>query len=104
MKSEEVQPAEQPPAESSGSPDHQHMYSLAEVHRSVKVPHRSSILRMIWAFTGPGLLVAVGYMDPGNWATDLAGGAQFGYALLSVVLLSNLVAILLQSLAARLGI
>ena len=53
---------------------------------------------------GPGYLVAVGYMDPGNWATDLAGGSEFGYTLLSVILLSNLMAILLQSLAARLGI
>ena len=56
------------------------------------------------AFSGPGLMVAVGYMDPGNWATDLAGGAQFGYTLLSVVLISNFMAILLQHLALKLGI
>src|SRR5262249_45064270 len=60
--------------------------------------------RKLFAFAGPGYLVAVGYMDPGNWATDLAGGARFGYTLLSVIMLSNLMAILLQALAARLGI
>jgi manganese transport protein len=68
------------------------------------VPHGASFLRMLLAFTGPGLLVAVGYMDPGNWATDLAGGAQFGYTLLFVITLSNLMAIVLQALALRLGI
>src|SRR5512136_1279695 len=78
--------------------------SLPEVHGTVEVPQGGSFWRKLFAFTGPGYLIAVGYMDPGNWATDLAGGARFGYALLSVVLLSNLVAILLQSLAARLGI
>ena len=61
-------------------------------------------MRRLLAFAGPGYLVSVGYMDPGNWATDLAGGSQFGYTLLSVILLSNLMAILLQALAARLGI
>ena len=60
--------------------------------------------RKMFAFAGPGYLVAVGYMDPGNWATDLAGGARFGYTLLSVIMISNLMAILLQALAARLGI
>ena len=60
--------------------------------------------RRLLAFVGPGYLVSVGYMDPGNWATDLAGGSKFGYTLLSVILLSNLMAILLQALAARLGI
>jgi manganese transport protein len=79
-------------------------YSLSEVHRSVHVPHGKSFLRMILAFVGPGLLVAVGYMDPGNWATDLAGGAQFGYTLLSVVMISNLMAIVLQALALKLGV
>src|SRR3982750_4489989 len=78
--------------------------SLSQVHRSVKVPSGVGFLRKLLAFSGPGYLVAVGYMDPGNWATDLAGGSQFGYTLLSVVLLSNLMAILLQSLCARLGI
>ncbi|MBN8806774.1 MAG: Nramp family divalent metal transporter [Sphingomonas sp.] len=76
--------------------------SLGENHRSVAVPARG--LRRLLAFVGPGYLVAVGYMDPGNWATDLAGGSAFGYALLSVVLLSSLMAILLQTLSARLGI
>ncbi|MFZ1425178.1 MAG: Nramp family divalent metal transporter [Geminicoccaceae bacterium] len=78
--------------------------SLAEVHRSIPVSRSGNPLRRLMAFVGPGYLVAVGYMDPGNWATDLAGGSAFGYTLLSVVLLSNLMAILLQSLAARLGI
>jgi manganese transport protein len=78
--------------------------SLAEVHRSVVVAPNASFWRKLLTFSGPGYLVAVGYMDPGNWATDLAGGSQFGYTLLSVVLLSNLIAILLQSLCARLGI
>lgn len=77
--------------------------SLPEVFRSVKVPE-TGFWRKWLAFAGPGLMVAVGYMDPGNWATDLAGGAQFGYTLLSVVLLSNLMAILLQHLSLKLGI
>ncbi len=77
--------------------------SLAEVHRSVDV-NRATWFRKMLAFAGPGYLVAVGYMDPGNWATDLAGGSRFGYALLSVILLSNLMAVLLQGLAAKLGI
>jgi len=78
--------------------------SLPEVHGSVPVPTGSGFWRKLFAFAGPGYLVAVGYMDPGNWATDLAGGAKYGYTLLSVILLSNLMAILLQALAARLGI
>jgi len=77
--------------------------TLAEVYRSVPVV-RGRWWRKILAFAGPGYLVAVGYMDPGNWATDLAGGSQFGYTLLSVVLISNLMAILLQGLASKLGI
>lgn len=77
--------------------------SLAEVHRSVDV-HGATWFRKLLAFAGPGYLVAVGYMDPGNWATDLAGGSRFGYALLSVILLSNLMAVLLQGLASKLGI
>src|ERR671931_986492 len=77
--------------------------SLPEVHGSIPVP-TGSFWRKLFAFTGPGYLVAVGYMDPGNWATDLEGGARYGYTLLSVILLSNLMAILLQALAARLGI
>lgn len=78
--------------------------SLAEVNASVAVPTAGVWWRRLLAFVGPGYLVSVGYMDPGNWATDLAGGSRFGYTLLSVILLSNLMAILLQALAARLGI
>ncbi|HYL31203.1 MAG TPA: Nramp family divalent metal transporter [Gemmatimonadales bacterium] len=78
--------------------------SLPESHGTIHVPAAPGFWRKALAFAGPGYLVAVGYMDPGNWATDLAGGARFGYTLLSVVLLSNLMAILLQSLALRLGI
>jgi manganese transport protein len=78
--------------------------SLPEVHGSVAIPHGAGFWRKLFAFAGPGYLVAVGYMDPGNWATDIAGGARFGYALLSVIIISNLMAILLQALAARLGI
>src|SRR4051794_36852933 len=78
--------------------------SLQEVHRTVPVPKTFSFWRKLLAFSGPGYLVAVGYMDPGNWATDLAGGSAFGYTLLSVILISNLMAILLQSLCAKLGI
>lgn len=72
--------------------------SLPEVNRSIPVPERGRFWRKMLAFGGSGYLVSVGYMDPGNWATDLAGGAQFGYTLLSVILLSNLMAVLLQSL------
>jgi manganese transport protein len=78
--------------------------SLPESHGSVRVPPRGSFWRKALAFAGPGYMVAVGYMDPGNWATDIAGGARFGYTLLSVILISNLMAILLQSLALKLGI
>ena len=78
--------------------------SLPEVHRTIPIARDAGFWRKLLAFSGPGYLVAVGYMDPGNWATDLAGGSQFGYMLLSIILLSNLMAILLQSLCARLGI
>ncbi len=78
--------------------------SLEEVHATVRVPADGHWLRRLFAFAGPGYMVSVGYMDPGNWATDIAGGSKFGYTLLSVILLSNLMAILLQALAARLGI
>ena len=78
--------------------------SLREVHGSIEVPQDAGFWRKLFAFAGPGYLVAVGYMDPGNWATDLAGGARYGYTLLSVILISNLMAILLQALAVRLGI
>lgn len=78
--------------------------SLPEAHRTVPIVSGAGWLRKVFAFAGPGYLVAVGYMDPGNWATDIGGGAKFGYALLSVVLLSNLMAMLLQGLSAKLGI
>ena len=78
--------------------------SLSEVHRSLVVPPSASFFRKLLAFAGPGFLVAVGYMDPGNWATDLAGGSKYNYSLLSVIMLSNLMAILLQSLSLKLGI
>ncbi len=78
--------------------------SLPEVFGSIKVPSNASFWRKLAAFAGPGFLVSVGYMDPGNWATDLAGGAKFGYTLLSVILISNLIAILLQHLCVKLGV
>ncbi len=78
--------------------------SLPEVHRSIPIPNVKSFWRKLFAYLGPGYLVSVGYMDPGNWATDIAGGSKFGYALLSVILLSNLMAMLLQSLCVRLGV
>jgi manganese transport protein len=80
------------------------MPSLPESYHSIHVPRGVSFWRKALAFAGPGYMVAVGYMDPGNWATDLAGGARFGYTLLSVILISNLMAILLQTLALKLGI
>src|ERR1700739_526788 len=78
--------------------------SLPESHRSIPVSHNAHWFRKILAFAGPGYLVAVGYMDPGNWATDIGGGSKFGYALMSVVLLSSLMAMFLQALSAKLGI
>src|SRR6202048_3618250 len=78
--------------------------SLPESHRTVLISPTAGFWRKLLAFSGPCYLVAVGYMDPGNWATDLAGGSAFGCTLLSVILLSNLMAILLQSLSAKLGI
>jgi manganese transport protein len=78
--------------------------SLPEVHGSIAVPVTASFWRKLLAFAGPGYLVAVGYMDPGNWATDIEGGARYGYTLLSVIMLSNVMAIVLQALSARLGI
>jgi manganese transport protein len=78
--------------------------SLSEVHGSVRVPWTGNVLRRIFAVAGPAYLVSVGYMDPGNWATDLAAGAHYNYALLWVLLMSNLMAVLLQALAARLGV
>src|SRR2546428_12445870 len=78
--------------------------SLPESHRTIAIAPGAGFWRKLLAFSGPGYLVAVGYMDPGNWATDLAGGSGFGYTLLSIILLSNLMAILWQALCARLGI
>lgn len=78
--------------------------SLPEVFASINIPKNAGFWRKLMAFTGPGMMVAVGYMDPGNWATDIAGGAQFGYTLLSVILISNIFAIILQHLSLKLGI
>src|SRR5580700_9477634 len=85
-------------APSMGSP------SLPEAYRSIPILPGASVLRKMLAFAGPGYLIAVGYMDPGNWATDLGGGSKFGYTLLSVVLFSSLMAMFLQALSAKLGI
>jgi len=82
----------------------QTMPSLAEVFGSIRTRPTGPFWRKLLAFLGPGYLVAVGYMDPGNWATSLAGGSKFGYALLSIALLSNIMAIILQALCARLGV
>ena len=78
--------------------------SLPEAHRTIPISHNASWIRKVLAFAGPGYLVAVGYMDPGNWATDIGGGSKFGYTLLSVILISNLMAMFLQGLSAKLGI
>ncbi|KQS33342.1 manganese transporter [Dyadobacter sp. Leaf189] len=78
--------------------------SLSEVHSSIAVPEGAGFWKKMMAFTGPGLMVAVGYIDPGNWATDIEGGSRFGYTLLSVILISNLFAMLLQHLSLKLGI
>src|SRR5262245_10643858 len=78
--------------------------SLSEVHSSVAIPRHLSFCRRLFAFAAPAYLVSVGYMDPGNWATDIAAGSKFGYGLIWVLVMSNLMAILLQSLSARLGI
>jgi manganese transport protein len=78
--------------------------SLPEIHRSLRVPRSAAFLPKLLAFAGPGFLIAVGYMDPGNWATDLAGGSKYNYTLLSVIMVSNFMAILLQTLAIKLGV
>src|SRR2546423_15016507 len=78
--------------------------SLPESHRTIAIAPGAGFWRKLLAFAGPGYLVAVGYMDPGNWATDLAGGSRFGYTLLSVVLLSNIMAVLLQGRASKPGL
>src|SRR5579859_3519506 len=81
-----------------------HAPSLPEVFRSIPVPSSATSWRRFLAFFGPGYLIAVGYMDPGNWATDIAGGSKYNYSLLSVILIANFIAIFLQALAAKLGI
>ena len=99
-----VTPPLEPPAHPGAGWRHARVApTLAEVYRTVPVSG-TNVWRKLVAFAGPGYLVAVGYMDPGNWATDLAGGSRFGYTLLSVILLSNLMAVLLQGLALKLGI
>jgi manganese transport protein len=106
MEPSQSQPAKHPesrPAERNRIEDVQ-TPSLPEVFSTIPVPADAPAWRTLLAFIGPGLLVAVGYMDPGNWATDLAGGARFGYLLLSVILISNAMAILLQYLSLKLGI
>jgi manganese transport protein len=85
-------------------PTEPHQRSLSEVHSSVEIPRHLSFWRRFFAFSGPAYLISVGYMDPGNWATDIAAGSKFGYRLLWVLVMSNIMAILLQSLSARLGI
>ncbi|SAK77231.1 manganese transport protein MntH [Caballeronia fortuita] len=94
-----VRPASKPPEQ-----DDAFRPSLPEVYASVHVPEGGRWIRRFLAFAGPGYMISVGYMDPGNWATDIAGGSKFGYTLLAVILLSNLMAILLQALAVRLGV
>jgi len=81
-----------------------HSNSLPEVFSSIHIPKDAGFFKKLFAFAGPGLMIAVSYMDPGNWATDIAGGAQFGYTLLSVILISNLFAMILQHLSLKLGI
>ncbi|MDR5766977.1 MULTISPECIES: Nramp family divalent metal transporter [unclassified Caballeronia] len=94
-----VRPASKPPEQ-----DDAFRPSLPEVYASVHVPETGRWIRRFLAFAGPGYMISVGYMDPGNWATDIAGGSRFGYTLLAVILFSNLMAILLQALAVRLGV
>ena len=84
-------------------PEHQ-VPSLPEVHATVRISRSPHYWRRLLGFLGPGFLISVGYMDPGNWATDIAGGSRFGYTLLFVIMASNLMAILLQSLSLKLGI
>ncbi|WP_353721821.1 Nramp family divalent metal transporter [Dyadobacter sp. 676] len=92
------------PLQEKASEDGEQLRSLSEVHSSISVPEGAGFWKKMAAFAGPGLMVAVGYIDPGNWATDIEGGSRFGYALLSVILISNLFAMLLQHLSLKLGI
>ena len=86
------------------SVDQEHQKSLDEINNTIDFDYKSNSSQKLLAFLGPGLLVAVGYMDPGNWITSMQGGAQFGYTLLFVILISSLAAMLLQSMTVRLGI
>src|SRR5882724_10823005 len=97
-------PVKPPPVPETGWRRTRNAHSLSEVFGTIAVRPQGSTFKKLLAFLGPGYLVAVGYMDPGNWATSLAGGSKFGYALLTIALLSNMMAILLQALCARLGI
>ena len=101
IPSEELTPS---PVVSVSEPVTQRLPSLPESYRTIPIIEGASFWRKLFAFAGPGYLVAVGYMDPGNWATDLGGGSKFGYTLLSVVLMSSLIAMFLQALSAKLGI
>src|SRR4029453_17606143 len=92
------------PAMRASEPQTEPTRSLSEVHSSVEIPSQLSFWRRLFAFAGPAYLVSVGYMDPGNWATDIAAGSQFGYGLLWVLVMANLMAVLLQTLSARLGV
>lgn len=87
-----------------GSSEDTNRPSLSESHRSLHIPKSGSWLKKFMAFVGPGYMIAVGYMDPGNWSTDIEGGSRFGYTLLAVILISNLMAVLLQHLSGKLGI
>src|SRR5579871_4556900 len=104
----QLDPETSPPSSvSSSAPSRQSsvsLPSLPESHRSIPISPTASWIRKVLAFAGPGYLVAVGYMDPGNWATDIGGGSKFGYTLLSVILISNVMAMFLQALSAKLGI
>src|SRR5882724_2937158 len=97
-------PVKPPPVPETGWRRTRNAHSLSEVFGTIAVRPQGSTFKKLLAFLGPGYLVAVGYMDPGNWATSLAGGSKFGYALLFVALLSNAMAIVLQSLCTRLGV
>src|SRR6266446_2652701 len=97
-------PVKPPPVPETGWRRTRNTQSLSEVFGTIATRPKGSTFKKLLAFLGPGYLVAVGYMDPGNWATSLAGGSKFGYALLTIALLSNIMAILLQALCARLGI
>src|SRR6202162_5837226 len=97
-------PSSPAPSSASSRQSSASLPSLPDAHRSIPISHTASWIRKVLAFAGPGYLVAVGYMDPGNWATDIGGGSKFGYTLLSVIVVSNFMAMILQALSAKLGI